>query len=229
MTLFGLIHGAWHSGAHWDRLIPEIEARGHRAVAIDLPCETRFVAGYVDPASRAIEAARRDDEVVVVGHSLGGYTTPHVADAVAAQHRVYLCALLQSPGKTLAETFAAETGAITDEVFLHTKDNGDGSLSWDLGAAKNAFYHDCSAVDAEWAASLLRPQNINLEDGPGPVDLRSGPSTYVLCKGDRVVSPEWSRRRVPEWMGVDPIELDGSHSPFISRPAEVADILVSVA
>jgi hypothetical protein len=27
-------------------------------------------------------------------------------------------------------------------------------------------------------------------------------------------------------LGVEPLELEGGHSPFLSRPAELADILV---
>jgi len=39
MATFGLVHGSWHGGWCWERLIPELEARGHRAVAVDLPAE----------------------------------------------------------------------------------------------------------------------------------------------------------------------------------------------
>jgi len=34
-----LVHRAWHGGWCWEKLVPEVEARGHRAVAPDLPCE----------------------------------------------------------------------------------------------------------------------------------------------------------------------------------------------
>jgi pimeloyl-ACP methyl ester carboxylesterase len=231
LTLFGLIHGGWHTAAHWDRLIPEIQSRGHRAVAMDLPCETEFVDSYIEPAARAIEDARNGEDVVVVGHSFGGFSVPHVADIVGAKHRVYLCALLQSPGKTVAETLVEEMpAALSMDVFAQTTDNGDGSISWqDLEAAKASLYHDCSPEDADWAASLLRAQYIVFGENPGPIDLLAGPSTYVLCRDDRVVLPVWSRKRVPEWLGVSPIEMDGSHSPFISRPGDLAEILVSVA
>jgi hypothetical protein len=31
-----------------------------------------------------------------------------------------------------------------------------------------------------------------------------------------------------EQLGVEPIELDGRHSPFLSRPADLADVLRGV-
>jgi hypothetical protein len=32
MATFGLVHGAWHGAWCWDRLVPELEARGHLGV-----------------------------------------------------------------------------------------------------------------------------------------------------------------------------------------------------
>ena len=54
------------------------------------------------------------------------------------------------------------------------------------------------------------------------------PSTYILMKDDRAVGQEWSRRVVRQRIHADLIELPGSHSPFYSRPAELADVLVKI-
>jgi Alpha/beta hydrolase family len=53
------------------------------------------------------------------------------------------------------------------------------------------------------------------------------PSTYILATEDRAVGQEWSRRRAKE-IGADLIEIEGSHSPFYSRPGELADVLVGL-
>ena len=50
-------------------------------------------------------------------------------------------------------------------------------------------------------------------------------STYVLCTEDRLVNPDWSRRVVQERLRANLVELPGSHSPFWSRPAEVARVM----
>jgi pimeloyl-ACP methyl ester carboxylesterase len=76
MSLFALVHGGAHGGWCWELLVPELEKRGHSTVAPDLPIE--------DDAAGAREYARvvaaalptNDDDVVVVGHSLGGLTIP---------------------------------------------------------------------------------------------------------------------------------------------------------
>ena len=56
-----------------------------------------------------------------------------------------------------------------------------------------------------------------------------GERAYILCREDRAISPAWSRRAARERLGVEPIELDGSHSPFISRPAALAAVLDRLA
>jgi Alpha/beta hydrolase family len=50
-------------------------------------------------------------------------------------------------------------------------------------------------------------------------------AAYILCTGDRVVSPGYSRRAAREQLGVDPVEMAGGHSPFLSRPRELATLL----
>ena len=61
-----------------ERLIPALEARGHRAVAMDLPCDdpTAGCARYAEVADAALPPA---DDLVLVGHSLGGLTIPVLA------------------------------------------------------------------------------------------------------------------------------------------------------
>lgn len=37
MKTFILIHGSWHSAWNWHKVLPILEKRGHRAIALDLP------------------------------------------------------------------------------------------------------------------------------------------------------------------------------------------------
>ena len=39
MSTFALVHGAWHGAWCWEQLTPELEALGHRVIAMDLPCD----------------------------------------------------------------------------------------------------------------------------------------------------------------------------------------------
>jgi pimeloyl-ACP methyl ester carboxylesterase len=79
-------------------VIPELEARGHRAVAVDLPGEDASATfeTYADAVARALEGV--DDEVVVAGHSLGGLTIPLVPSRRAVARLVYVCGRVRIPG-----------------------------------------------------------------------------------------------------------------------------------
>jgi pimeloyl-ACP methyl ester carboxylesterase len=228
VATFGLVHGAGHGAWCWERLIPELGARGHRAVAVDLPCEDP-AAGALRYAEIVDQAMPPADDLVLVGHSLAGLTVPLVAARRPVRRLVFLCALIPLFGRSLADQVAAEPdmydpigrghpGRVTDP---------DGT-TWfrDEGAVRDVFYHDCAPEDVHWAFARLRRQAAAPRREACPLSAWSpGERTYVLCREDRAVSPTWSRRAARERLGVEPIELDGSHSPFISRPAALAAVL----
>src|SRR4051812_2667066 len=81
MTLFALIHGAGGAAAQWERVAAGLRERGHDAVAMDLPCEDDD-AGLTEYADTVVEALGDRRDVVLVAHSLGGFTAPLVCDRV---------------------------------------------------------------------------------------------------------------------------------------------------
>jgi hypothetical protein len=99
----------------------------------------------------------------------------------------------------------------------------------DFDFVQRVFYADCDAPTVAAAIDHLRPQ----AGYPWtvPCSLTQHPSvdcTSVVCSEDRVVNPEWSKR-IAHDIGADVIELPGSHSPLLSRPSALADVLVRVA
>jgi hypothetical protein len=73
--------------------------------------------------------------------------------------------------------------------------------------------------DAAWAASRLRGQAWTITREVSPLDAwPTVPATYILGIEDPVINPTWSRRVVPELLGVAPVELPGGHSPFPAAP-----------
>jgi pimeloyl-ACP methyl ester carboxylesterase len=101
VATFCLVHGAWHGGWAWEPLRGELEARGHRVVAPDLPCEDPD-AGAAEYAAVVRGALGGEEDAIVVGHSLGGMTIP----LVPARTLVYLCAYIPEPGRALADRSA---------------------------------------------------------------------------------------------------------------------------
>ena len=55
------------------------------------------------------------------------------------------------------------------------------------------------------------------------------PTTVVVCRDDRVVDPERLAERGRALPGAEVVELPGGHFPMLTRPAELADVLVAAA
>jgi pimeloyl-ACP methyl ester carboxylesterase len=221
---FVLVHGAYHGAWCWDLLRQQLEADGHLTTAMDLPSEDPDAGAerYAQVVEAAIPAAAKD--VVLVGHSLGGLTIPIVAVRIRPLAAIYLCAMLPVPGVSFNDQHA---DAFTDfQPSEGAFANPDGSSSWPELGAMEVFYQDCPPDLARAAARRLRPQHWRvtrevtlLERWP------DGPAAYILCEDDRAVSAEYARRAARAQLGVDAIVMPGGHSPFLSRPRQLADIL----
>ncbi len=203
MATFSLVHGAWHGGWAWSLLGAELGRRGHTVSAPDLPCED-VEAGVVEYAG-AVPGAD-----VVVGHSLGGFTIP----LVPARLRIFLCALV--PGAPRSDAFVPGFG--------------DGRVRDELG---RSYYPDPADAARELqyppeAAGLARRlrRQAPVDDMGGPVQ---GPRAYVVCTSDAAIRPDWQRQAAREHLRVEPVELDAGHSPMLTHPHELADILESAA
>ena len=226
MSTFALVHGAWHGAWCWERLTPELEARGHRVLAPDLPSDDP-AATFVTYADTVVDAITGEDDVVLVGHSLAGNTVPLVAARRPVSRIVYLCAVIPIPGKSFNEQATLEPDTFIRGYEAGLAVDGERRSRWvDEDIARHAFYADCDEADVRAALARLRPQSMAPYDVPCPIDaFPDVPRAYVLCKEDRIVNPEWSRRVTRERLDAELVELPGSHSPFLSRPAALAAVL----
>jgi hypothetical protein len=141
---------------------------------------------------------------------------------------IYLCALLPVPGLSWdAQRAGAGTGFEPSEPAVGHE---DGSASMTERGAMEVLFHDCPPEIARAAARRLRRQHWKITQELTP--LRRWPAVraaYILCTDDRMVSREYGLRAARLQLGIDPIELPGGHSPFLSRPRELAQTLVLVA
>jgi pimeloyl-ACP methyl ester carboxylesterase len=208
MARFAFVHGAWHGGWCWERVTAELERRGHETWAPDLPCEQVGLTVHDYAAAVGPQPGG-----VVVGHSLGGLTIPFVEAAVT----VFVAAIVPFGRETYAGLSPSFTGAERDSL--------DRSYWPDAAVTHAKLYPELDEAEAVWAFERLRPQA-----WLGPAEgLPAGSWTSIVCSRDRAIRPAWQRRMAREVLGVEPIELDAGHSPFLTHPAELATILESLA
>jgi pimeloyl-ACP methyl ester carboxylesterase len=227
---FGLVHGAWHGAWCWDLVVGELHRRGHQTVAVDLPCEDP-AAGAHEYARVVLDALGDADDVVMVGHSLGGLIIPVVAERLAERGRpasgmVFVAGLLPSIGASFDDGRADDPDRLMPGLGAGQIAYEDGSSSWQPQAAIATMYPDAPPELAEWAAARLRRQQWRVTQEVTP--LRSWPAvpvTVVACGTDAVVNPDWVRRAARVRFGAEAVVLPGDHAPFLTRPAELVDVL----
>jgi hypothetical protein len=207
-----------------------LERLGHKTIAPDVPMDDPS-AGAGDWAVvivKAIADAGERDDVVLVGHSLAGLALPLVAADVPVRRMVFLCANVPVPGRSYEEYLAEHPDAVIIPP-LKFDEQGRLKVSWDV--ARELFYGDCDEALAREAYEHLVPSAALVANRERcPLDAwPEVPSSYILCKEDRIIGPSWSRRASIERLGGPAIELPGSHSPFLAQPERLAEVLGQLA
>ncbi len=225
-----LVHGAYHGAWCWSRLQPELERLGHRVTSVDLPI-TDPALGAAGYAATVLAALGNTERPVLVGHSMGGLVIPLVAAQRPVSRLVFLAAFLPLPGRSVNEQRMTE--AIDGRIPPRSAEWMDlGDDVWAVGpnTATELFYHDLPADITAWAVARLRPQCYRAMNEPSPLarwpDVES---RTIVCAGDRALNPDWLRAASRDRLGVEAIELPGGHSPFLSRPTELARAIDALA
>ena len=221
MVTFAFIHGAGDSGWAWHLVEAELRARGHVTVAPDLPSEDDScgIEEYTETVVEAVRARGSEGDVVVVGHSFGGFTAPLVAERLGARRIVLLAGMIPSTGESPAEWWSATGYAVAAATQAARDDGATGSSDPMI-----AFYNGVPDALAREAMRRSRRQSDAPTNEPWPLAAWPDvPTRFVLCRDDRFFPADFFRALVPERLGITPEEIDGGHCVMLSRPREVAD------
>jgi pimeloyl-ACP methyl ester carboxylesterase len=238
MATFILIHGSWHGGWCFDRVKALLEAEGHHVIAPDLPgmggdeATLRAVTlqGWADFAADLCRNAPQHP-VILAGHSRGGVvisqaaeTAPEAIDALA-----YICAIMVPDGMSRTEfKQLEEPNPAFDAIKIPIHDGTASLADSEAGRAIFAQLSPPDLVDAAMARLVAEPSApaataVHIT----PARFGSIPRTYVECTQDQTI-PISSQRKMQDLVpGANVMTLDGDHSPFLSRPGELAQALIS--
>jgi pimeloyl-ACP methyl ester carboxylesterase len=220
VATYVLIHGAAGSAWDWHLLEPELRERGHEVVAVDLPCDDES-ADFTDYAGTVIDVVSGRSNLIIVAHSLGGFTGPLVCAGVPVDLLVLLAAMIPSPGERPQDWWAA-TGY--EQARREESERDDETRADDDVIA--TFFHDVDPDLAAEAMSRVRHQASKPMQEPWPLDAWPDVLTrFLLCRDDRFFPPAFMHRVARERLGITPDEMDGGHCVAISRPRELAERL----
>jgi pimeloyl-ACP methyl ester carboxylesterase len=236
MTTYVLVHGAWHTGQSWARVVPRLAASGCRVLTPTLTGngETRHLLSPevgLDTHADDITGLITDEdlrEVVLVGHSYAGMVISAVANRVPDRiaRLVYLDAMVPVHGESAAD------------VMPVTKTLIDAALASESGwrvppmpelPPPLGLFGVTDPSDVAWLRTMLSDQSVRCLQQPVQFDNPAAeriPRTHIHC----TVRPEgFEARPVPP---VQPngepahvLELPTTHDCMITMPDALAALL----
>jgi pimeloyl-ACP methyl ester carboxylesterase len=240
MASFILIHGSWHGGWCFDLVREILEAAGHEVIAPDLPgmdgdeAELRNVTlqGWAEFAAGLCQQASQSP-VILAGHSRGGLVISQAAETApqSMDALVYICAMMLPSGISRAEFKKFEEPNPAFDTIITPVFGGAGSVV-DPAAGRDVFAQLVGKplADQAMARLMIEPHSPRAT----PLQLSAArygslPRTYVECTQDRAI-PIGSQRKMQQLSpGAAVVTLDADHSPFLSRPKELAAALIAAA
>lgn len=236
---FVLVHGALFTSTGWSRLQGKLQDQGYNVVTLDLPGRN---GDGLDPRTITIDSSAEQvcrvanlqpGPVVLVGHSQGGAVITQAANDCGEQVMalVYIAAVMPKNGQTAFAGLNPER----DNTFPLCVDPDPAVGLFKLkrtGPLEASFFQDLRANDAELADQTLASM-VSEPLGIGTTELHFDeakinaiPKFYVEALQDRVLSLETQRTFQALWHFNKIYSLETGHSPFLSRPKEVADALL---
>jgi pimeloyl-ACP methyl ester carboxylesterase len=219
---FILVHGGWHGAWCWAALEPKLQERGIATHAVELTSHGTDPAAVGDLRSDT-ELVRRTatdvgGPVVLLGHSYGGLVITEAAEGLSNVSQLYyLAAFFPDIGDSMRK--------LTGGGRAPWLNFSDGLMSVAPGWGSKLFYSDCAPAVAADAEARLLPQSAeSFAQEVQVTPWRTIRSTYFICTEDQAVPPQSQRR----WAAMvhESVELRSGHSPMLSQPDRLADILV---
>jgi pimeloyl-ACP methyl ester carboxylesterase len=213
-----LIPGATGRAWYWHRVVPRLEAAGHRVISVELPGgdDTKGLADY---AQAVIDAAITTTRPVVIAASLGGFTAPLVAGPLDASAVVLVNAMIPDPGEAAGDWWG-NTG-LEPARIARARQLGY-PVEFDL---ETYFLHDVSpeviaTADPE-ADQSDRPMHepCEFETWPCPV-------TAIAGRDDRFFPLEFQQELARTRLGVEPVVVPGGHLVALSHPDELVEAIL---
>jgi pimeloyl-ACP methyl ester carboxylesterase len=239
MSTYLLVHGAWHSGQSWERVVPWLESAGHRVFAPSLTGYGDKVhltgpeVGLDTHVEDVVGLIIEEDltEVVLVGHSYAGLVISSVANRIPDRiaHLVYLDAMVPEDGESAADVMSASQKLIDRALQSES--------GWRIPPLPEmpppfGLFGVTDPDDIAWLRTTLADQPVRCLQQPVRLDnpaVRTIPRTHIHC----TVKPNgFDRRPVPpiqpNGTPAQVWELPTGHDCMITMPAELAELLLKL-
>jgi pimeloyl-ACP methyl ester carboxylesterase len=222
VSAFVLIPGAGGASWYWHRVVPQLREAGHEAIAVDLPGDDES-AGLPEYARLVADAIGDRDDVVLVGQSLGAFTTPLVAAKVPVRDLVLVNGMIPTPGETPGAWWE-NTGSL--RARKAAAERGGYSTRFDLAVY---FLHDVPPTVAAAGEAHQRPEaDAAFESVCDFEAWPSVPTRVAAGAGDRFFPVGFQQALARDRLGLEADVLPGGHLIALSQPTRLANYLLEV-
>lgn len=215
------VHGLWADGSSFGKLINPLVDKGYNVIAVQNP--TTSLEDDVRTTKTAIERASGD--VILVGHSWGGFVITEAGADPRVKALVYIAAFAPDKGETVPSL--SEKFAPTELQKFIQQTNGTLTVSRD-GVGK-VFAGDLTVKEQDVVYAVQTPTSPRVFGDVGAnAAWKTKPSWYVVASEDKTINPELEKMMAKR-ANAKTIVLKASHVAMLSKPNEVLDVILDAA
>jgi pimeloyl-ACP methyl ester carboxylesterase len=216
-----LVHGAWADGSSWSEVISRLQAAGLHVTAV----QNSLTSLDDSTAATRRALALQDGPTVLVAHSWGGTVISETGVDPKVTALVYVAARAPDAG----EDFVALSGKFPTMPVRAGVQERDGFTNLSEEAFLKYFANGVAHKKAEVLYAEQEPTAASLFGARTTVAAwRSKPSWYAVSKLDQTISPDLERFLAAR-MNATTVELEAGHLSLVSRPQEIADLILAAA
>ncbi|KAH8676147.1 Alpha/beta hydrolase fold-1 [Xylariales sp. PMI_506] len=168
---------------------------------------------HAQMAPHIIDAGR---EVIVIGHSYGGFP-----------------AFVATKGWSVAERashIAASRGASVTNGASGSA-GGGGHLALPNALSKHAFYNDMVPEQADYWADRLLPHSQDAFESPTTHTIADSQISiyYIITEQDQTFTPDIQKAMADSVPGCTVLRINAGHAAIVSQPDDFAELVIRIA
>jgi pimeloyl-ACP methyl ester carboxylesterase len=217
-----LVHGGFVDGSGWAGVYGILKNQGYNVLVVQNP--TKSLADDVATTKAVIESASSD--VVLVGHSYGGVVITEAGTHPKVSSLVYITAFAPDKGESVSSLIANPPPGAPVPPIMPPQ---NGYLFLDRAKFAASFAADVTPDEASFMADSQVPWGVDALAGAvtNPA-WKSKPSYYLVATEDKMIPPP-AQRAMAGRAQAQVTEVPGSHAIYVSKPAEVAEVIRQAA
>src|SRR5499425_906213 len=215
------VHGLWADGSSWNKLINPLVEKGYQVISVQNP--TTSLEDDVTATKRAIDRAGGD--VILVGHSWGGFVITEAGVDPRVKALVYVAAFAPDKGET-----AGSLGeSVAPTILPGFLQNANGYLTLSREGVAKGFATDLNPKEQDLVYAVQPPASQKVFGDVGVnAAWRTKPSWFVVASEDNAINPELEKRMAKRANAKTTI-LKTNHVAMLSKPNEVLDVILDAA